>query len=96
MLYRRPLKPIPAEIVESGRPAADELKVVVEAPDLCPRFCARVLDVRVGPSPAWIRERLEKVGVRPISTVVDLTNYERKYRAEGRPIHRARYRRRSG
>ena len=66
VLYRRPLKPIPAEVAESGRPAAEELKVVVEAADLCPRFCARVLEVRVGPSPSWIRERLEKVGVRPI------------------------------
>ncbi len=75
VLYRTPLRPVPAEIVESGRPAAEALDVVVEAPDLCPRFCARVLDVRIGPSPAWIRERLEKVGVRPINTVVDLTNY---------------------
>jgi phenylalanyl-tRNA synthetase beta chain len=75
VLYRTPLRPIPADIVESGRPAAEELQVVVEAADLCPRFCARVLDVRIGPSPAWLRERLEKVGVRPISTVVDLTNY---------------------
>ena len=42
---------------------------------LCPRFCARVLDVRLGPSPAFVRDRLEQVGVRPISNLVDLTNY---------------------
>jgi phenylalanyl-tRNA synthetase beta chain len=75
VLYRTPLREIPADMVESGRPAAEVLDVVVESPDLCPRFCARVLDVRIGPSPAWIRDRLERVGVRPISTVVDLTNY---------------------
>ena len=34
-----------------------------------------MLDVRIGPSPAWLRDRLEAVGVRPISNVVDLTNY---------------------
>lgn len=75
VLYSTPLRPIPADVVETGTPAAGALRVVVEAPDLCPRFCARVLDVRIGPSPAWLRERLERVGVRPINTVVDLTNY---------------------
>jgi phenylalanyl-tRNA synthetase beta chain len=75
VLYGAALRPIPAEIAESGPPAAEALSVVVEAADLCPRFCARVLDVRIGPSPAWLRERLERVGVRPINTVVDLTNY---------------------
>lgn len=75
VLYRTPLKPIPAEVPEAGKPAAEAFDVAIEAPELCPRFCARVLDVRVGPSPAWVRERLEKVGVRPISTVVDATNY---------------------
>ena len=49
--------------------------MTIEAPDLCPRFCGRVLDVRMGPSPAWLRDRLEQMGVRPISNVVDLTNY---------------------
>lgn len=75
VLYGGALQPIPAEVSESGRPASEALDVVVEAPDLCPRFCARVLDVRVGPSPAWIRDRLEQAGVRPINNVVDLTNY---------------------
>ncbi len=50
--------------------------VRVEAPDLCPRFTARVVTgVRVGPSPWWLRKRLETLGVRPISNVVDVTNY---------------------
>jgi phenylalanyl-tRNA synthetase beta chain len=75
VIYRLPLKPLDLSLSESGAPAAESLRVDIEAADLCPRFCARVLDVRMGPSPAWIRDRLEAAGVRPISNVVDLTNY---------------------
>jgi len=75
VLYRKPLRPLDVGTSEAGEPAARALRVEVEAPDLCPRFCARVLDVRVGPSPQWLRDRLEAVGVRPINNVVDLTNY---------------------
>jgi phenylalanyl-tRNA synthetase beta chain len=75
VLYDQPLQPLPLEIAESGAPAAEALDVAIEAGDLCPRFGARVLDVRMAPSPAWLRDRLEQVGVRPISNVVDLTNY---------------------
>jgi phenylalanyl-tRNA synthetase beta chain len=75
VLYGLPLKPLDAEVAEVGAPAEGALSVVVEAPDLCPRFAARVLDVRLGESPEWLRRRLEAVGVRPINNVVDLTNY---------------------
>ena len=75
VLYRKPLRPLEVSVQEAGAPAAQALRVEVEAPDLCPRFCARILDVRVGPSPQWLRDRLEAVGVRPINNVVDLTNY---------------------
>jgi phenylalanyl-tRNA synthetase beta chain len=50
--------------------------VKVEAPDLCPRYTARVIrGVKIGPSPAWLRQTLEKVGMRSINNVVDVTNY---------------------
>ena len=75
VLYGRPLRPLPVDSPESGAPAAGSWTIEIEAPELCPRFCGRVLDVRIGPSPAWIRARLESVGVRPINNVVDLTNY---------------------
>lgn len=75
VLYGVPLKPPPVDLEESGEPAAQALEVRIEASDLCPRFCARVLDVRLAPSPPWLGERLEKAGVRPINNVVDLTNY---------------------
>jgi phenylalanyl-tRNA synthetase beta chain len=51
------------------------IDVDLEATDLCPRYCAQVFDVRVGPSPPWLQERLEAAGVRPINNVVDVTNY---------------------
>jgi phenylalanyl-tRNA synthetase beta chain len=50
--------------------------VAVEAPDLCPRFTARVVSgAKIGESPWWLKKRLETLGVRPISNVVDVTNY---------------------
>jgi phenylalanyl-tRNA synthetase beta chain len=56
--------------------AEDFASVTVEVPDLCPRFTARVFrDVKVGPSPLWLKERLAAAGQRPISNVVDITNY---------------------
>ena len=75
VLYGLPLRPLERSLAEKGPAATQVLEVGIEAPDLCPRFSARVLDVRPGPSPAWIRDRLESVGVRPIHNVVDLTNY---------------------
>ena len=75
VIYGLPLRPLALAFAESGPPASKALEISIEAPDLCPRFCARVLDIRGGPAPARIRERLEAVGVRPINAVVDLTNY---------------------
>jgi phenylalanyl-tRNA synthetase beta chain len=61
---------------ESGESVEKIAKVVVEAPDLCPRYTARVIrGVRIGPSPAWLRQILEKVGLRSINNVVDVTNF---------------------
>jgi phenylalanyl-tRNA synthetase beta chain len=75
VIYGLPLKPLDLAFSEKGAPASGSLDATIEAADLCPRFCARVLDMRMGPSPAWLRDRLEQMGVRPISNVVDLTNY---------------------
>lgn len=75
VIYGVPLRAPDLSFTEKGAPAAEALSVSIEAAELCPRFCARVADVAMGPSPAWLRDRLEQVGVRPISNVVDLTNY---------------------
>jgi phenylalanyl-tRNA synthetase beta chain len=75
VIYGLPLKPLAVGFTERGKPAAEALEISIEATDLCARFCARVFDVKVGVSPAWLRARLEAVGVRSISNLVDLTNY---------------------
>ncbi|MBN2302582.1 MAG: phenylalanine--tRNA ligase subunit beta, partial [Lentisphaerae bacterium] len=64
------------DINEEGIPVADMADVRVEAPELCPRYTARVMtDVKVAPSPMWMQRRLSMCGVRPISNIVDITNY---------------------
>jgi phenylalanyl-tRNA synthetase beta chain len=61
-------------------------QVVVQCPDLCPRFTARVFeDVSIGPSPAWLKARLMAAGQRPINNVVDITNYAMLL--TGQPLH---------
>ena len=58
------------------RLTADWITITIEDEDLCPRFTARVFqDVNVGPSPLWLKARLNAAGMRPISNVVDITNY---------------------
>ena len=52
-----------------------DLDVAIEAPDLCPRYAGVLADVTLGPSPEWMQARLLAAGVRPISNVVDVTNY---------------------
>ena len=66
--------------------ASDLLKVTIEAPELCPIYSAKVVkNVRVKPSPRWMRERLRAMGVRPINNIVDITNYVMlEY---GQPMH---------
>ena len=74
-IYGLALRPLETAASERGAPAGDALEVAIEAPELCGRFSARLLDVKVAPSPAWLRDRLELVGIRSINNVVDLTNY---------------------
>ena len=52
-----------------------EIEVSIENADLCPRYAGAVADVSIGPSPDWMRARLQASGVRPISNIVDITNY---------------------
>lgn len=70
------LRPPPLALKESDEPVSGLARARIDAPDLCARFTARVITgVAVGPSPAWMAARLRAVGLRPISNVVDVTNY---------------------
>ncbi len=71
-----PLLRPPAQPAESVEPAAELAQVEVEDWEGCPHYVARVVrGVTVGPSPEWLRRRLEAIGQRPINNVVDVTNY---------------------
>jgi len=65
---------------------AESVQVRIEAPDLCPRYTARVIrGVKIGASPEWLKQTLEKAGVRSINNVVDVTNYVML--ETGQPLH---------
>jgi phenylalanyl-tRNA synthetase beta chain len=76
-LFKRALRyPERPAVKESASLAARHATVTLEAPDLCRLYTARVLTgLKVGPSPAWLRDRLERVGARSINNVVDVTNF---------------------
>lgn len=66
--------------------AAPFCQIVIEAPDLCPRYTAMLVrNVKIGPSPRWLQERLRLAGQRPINNVVDITNYVML--EWGQPLH---------
>jgi phenylalanyl-tRNA synthetase beta chain len=84
--YRIPLKQVHAHLQASAVPATTEVSVEILNPDLCARYCARVItNVQVKSSPAWMGRRLQAVGMRPINNVADVTNYV--LMALGQPLH---------
>ncbi len=74
-------------VEETGEGTFDDYaKVIVEDTENCPRYCARVIkDVKIGPSPKWMREYLYGAGVRPINNIVDITNFVML--ETGHPMH---------
>ena len=83
---RAPLKPAPWTADPGSAGALEGITISVECHDLCPRFTARIFeDVELGPSPPWLKARLMASGQRPISNVVDITNYAMLL--TGQPLH---------
>lgn len=85
-LLGRELKtPVPA-FAETGESGTSVIGLAVESGELCPRYCGRVIKgVKVGESPAWLRARLESVGLNSVNNVVDVTNYVMM--ELGQPLH---------
>ena len=82
------LKFCPPEVTVKGNDenTSDYIKVTVEDPALCPRYCARVVkNVKIGPSPKWMQRCLASNGIRPINNLVDITNYVME--EYGQPMH---------
>jgi phenylalanyl-tRNA synthetase beta chain len=78
------LKPMPG--TEPARDGEERVEIAIEDPERCPRYIGRLFrDVRLGDSPPWLKARLLGAGMRPISNVVDVTNYVML--ALGSPLH---------
>ena len=75
------------EVAENGKGTFDDYaRVIVRDTETCPRYCARVItNVKIGPSPKWMREYLYGAGVRPINNIVDITNFVML--ETGHPMH---------
>lgn len=85
-LTGQPLCQPEPHVVEAGPAISRQAAISVEAGDLCPRYAARLVrGVSVGPSPDWLRRRLEAAGVRAINNVVDISNYVML--EIGQPLH---------
>jgi phenylalanyl-tRNA synthetase beta chain len=86
VLFRQPLTIPPANVPSNGPPIQQATSVTIECLDLCPRYVARLIrGVKIGPSPKWLRERLETIGITSINNVVDVTNY--CLMESGQPFH---------
>ncbi len=84
--FKRPLKLHTPEVKGCGGSIAELVDIEIEDGALCPRYTARMVkNVKIAPSPKWMRERLRNSGVRPINNIVDITNYVMlEY---GQPMH---------
>lgn len=83
------------ELEETGNQVTERVRVRIEDAALCPRYSARIIrNVKVGPSPSWMRNLLEKIGIRSINNVVDATNFVMM--ETGQPLHAFDYRQLAG
>ncbi len=75
-IYGTPIRKPEFKLKEGSKAAADVFSISIEDADLCGRYCGRyIAGVKIGPSPDWLKKRLEALGVRAINNVADVTNY---------------------
>lgn len=84
--FNKPFVPPVVTATGNDEDVNDMVQVEVQAEDLCPRFCARLVkNIKIGPSPEWMQRRLAASGIRPINNIVDITNYVME--EFGQPMH---------
>lgn len=84
--FNKPFKFLEIKVEEAGGNAEEMASVTIHNDKLCPRYAARIIkNVKVGPSPKWLKERLISAGLRPINNIVDITNY--MLLEFGQPMH---------
>jgi phenylalanyl-tRNA synthetase beta chain len=85
-LTGKEMNPPDTTYTEMGEPIEGKASVEIADPDLCPRYCASLItNVKIGPSPPWMEQRLIAAGMRPINNIVDVTNYVML--EFGQPLH---------
>jgi phenylalanyl-tRNA synthetase beta chain len=91
-LFREKWSPPKVSLEETGPPVESLSSVTIEDADLCPRYAARIVkNIKIKPSPLWMRQRLEAQGLRAINNIVDVTNYVMM--ELGQPLHAFDYHR---
>ena len=84
--FRKPFYPPVVTVKANDKDVNDFIKVTVKDHDLCSRYCARVVEnIKIGPSPKWMQDRLKAMGIRSINNLVDITNYIME--EYGQPMH---------
>lgn len=84
--FNKPFYPPVVTVKANDKDVNDFIKVIVEDNDLCTRYCARVVEnIKIGPSPKWMQDRLKAMGIRSINNLVDITNYIME--EYGQPMH---------
>ncbi len=84
--FNKPYTPPVVTATGNNEDIHDYLKISVENNELCPRYCARMVkNIKLAPSPEWMQRRLAACGIRPISNIVDITNYVME--EYGQPMH---------
>lgn len=84
--FNKPFYPPVVTVKANDKDVNDFIKVTVEDHDLCTRYCARVVEnIKIGPSPKWMQDRLKAMGIRSINNLVDITNYIME--EYGQPMH---------